>query len=277
MSHLLRFKTILELKRYSDSTITSYTNFVKIFANALNLQSEVLGNLHDKDIIVTIIKLVRIKAYSISSQKQLIGAINLFYKEIYNRNINFSIIYPVNKEQYLPCILAKDEIKLILKNTSNIKHKAILASIYGLGLRISEVVNLRVDDIDSKRMLVHVHNAKGKKDRMVMLPNKLLILLRVYFKDYNPKNYLFEGAKNGIYSQSSIRKILKVSANKSKIKKPITVHTLRHTFATHLLENGTDIRIIQKLLGHKNIKTTLLYTQVAESTIQNVQSPIDLI
>ena len=277
MSHLLRFKTILELKRYSDSTITSYTNFVKIFANALNLQTEVLGNLHDKDIIVTIIKLVRIKAYSISSQKQLIGAINLFYKEIYNRNINFSIIYPVNKEQYLPCILAKDEIKLILKNTSNIKHKAILASIYGLGLRISEVVNLRVDDIDSKRMLVHVHNAKGKKDRMVMLPNKLLILLRVYFKDYNPKNYLFEGAKNGIYSQSSIRKILKVSANKSKIKKPITVHTLRHTFATHLLENGTDIRIIQKLLGHKNIKTTLLYTQVAESTIQNVQSPIDLI
>ena len=152
-----------------------------------------------------------------------------------------------------------------------------MATIYGLGLRISELINLRVNDIDSDRMLVHIYNSKGKKDRIIMLPVNLLTLLRSYFKVYKPKQYLFEGQKNSTYSPSSIRKVLKASLAKAQIKKPTTVHTLRHTFATHLLENGTDVRIIQKLLGHKSIKTTLLYTQVAQSTIQNVQSPIDLL
>lgn len=278
MSHLETFKTILELKRYSKSTINTYLNFLTVFKQFLIIDFPNLEKLDDKDVITTIIEVVRTKHYGISSQKQLIGAINLFYKEIFKRHINFSMIYPTRNEQFLPHILSKTEIKSILNKTTNIKHKAILACIYGLGLRISEAINLKLNHIDSDRMLVHIHNAKGKRDRIVMLPNNLLILLRLYFKAYRPSDYLFEGQKKGTsYSESSIRKILKNALNKSHIKKPIKVHTLRHSFATHLLENGTDIRIIQKLLGHKNIKTTLVYTQVAESTIQNVKSPLDML
>lgn len=275
MSYLKAFKTILELKRYSESTIVMYVGFVKKFAEFLNINSEDLKKLEDRDVIATTISIVKTKSYSMSSQKQLIGAVNLFYKEFFKRQIDFSIIYPTRKEQYLPAVLSKSEIKTILKLTENIKHKTILATIYGLGLRISELIALKINDIDSDRMLVHIYNSKGKKDRIVMLPVSLLTLLRIYFKTYKPNCYLFEGQKGAMYSTSSVRKILKASVNKANIKKPVKVHTLRHTFATHLLENGTDIRIIQKLLGHKSIKTTLLYTHVAESTIQSVKSPID--
>lgn len=250
---------------------------MELFRKFFNLSDEHLEQLEDKDVITSIIKLVKTKNYSASSQKQLIGALNLFYKELFKRQIDFSIIYPVRRENYLPQILSKSEVKLLLDNTINIKHKAILSTIYGMGLRISEALNLKIIDIDSKRMLVHIKNAKGKKDRFVMLPENLLVLLREYFKKYRPEVYLFEGHYSKQYSASSIRKILKSSLNKAKIKKPTTVHTLRHTFATHLLENGTDIRIIQKLLGHKNIGTTLQYTQVAKSTIENVVSPLDTI
>ncbi|RKE95462.1 tyrosine-type recombinase/integrase [Ichthyenterobacterium magnum] len=275
MSYLLKFKTILELKRYTPNTMKTYLNFIKLFSEFFNFNDTHLEKLTDKDIITCTIKLVKIKQYSASSQKQLIGALNLFYKELFKRHIDFSIIYPSRSENYLPQILSKHEIKQILEHTNNIKHKAILATIYGMGLRISEAVNLKINDIDSNRMLVHIKNAKGKKDRIVMLPESLLALLRIYFKEYRPKVNLFEGQHSNAYSAGSIRKILKLSANKAKIKKPITVHTLRHTFATHLLENGTDIRIIQRLLGHKNIGTTLQYTQVAQSTITNVVSPLD--
>lgn len=276
MSHLKTYKTILELKRYSKSTINSYLNFLVVFKRFLNIDLPNFEKLEDKDVISTIVEIVKVKHYGISSQKQLIGAINLFYKELFKRQINFSIIYPTRNEHFLPYILSKAEVKLLLELTTNIKHKAILATIYGLGLRVSEALNLKINDVDSKRMLVHIHNAKGKKDRVVMLPNNLLILLRLYFKAYKPNTYLFEGQKKGLsYSASSVRKVLKEALNKTKIKKPVKVHTLRHSFATHLLENGTDIRIIQKLLGHKDIKTTLVYTQVAQSTIQNVKSPLD--
>ena len=277
MSHLLKFKTILELKRYTPNTIKTYLSFMELFSDFYNFNDNHLEKLEDKDVITSVIKLVKTKSYSLSSQKQLIGALNLFYKELYKRHIDFSIIYPTRRENYLPQILSKGEVKLILKNTNNIKHKAILATIYGMGLRISEALNLKINDIDSDRMLVHIKNAKGKKDRIVMLPESLLRLLRVYFKEYRPKIYLFEGHYEKQYSASSVRKVLKMALIKSDIKKPVTVHTLRHTFATHLLENGTDIRIIQKLLGHKNIGTTLQYTQVAKSTIKNVVSPLDTI
>ena len=275
MSHLLKFKTILELKRYSVNTIYVYINFLEMFVRFLNINPNDLKNLGDKDILLTIIKIVKIKNYSASSQKQVIGAISLFYKEMYKREINFSAIYPTQNEQYLPVILSKSEVKLILAQTKNLKHKAMLACIYGLGLRVGEVLGLKIKHIDSDRMLVHIHNAKGKKDRIIMLPDYLLKLLRQYFKAYTPNDYLFEGQSNKQYSASSIRKVFKKSLDVAKIKRTATLHSLRHSFATHLLENGTDIRIIQKLLGHKSIKTTLLYTQVAQSTIQNVQSPID--
>jgi site-specific recombinase XerD len=277
MSYLGTFKTILELKRYSTNTISMYLSGIKTVLNFLIIDENKLKDLHDKDILLAIINITKHKNYGSSSQKQLIGAVALFYKELYKREIDFSVIYPSQKEDFLPTILSKAEVKRILKHTTNIKHKAALAAIYGLGLRISELINLKVVDIDSDRMLVHIHNAKGKKDRMVMLPESLLIILRAYFKIYKPKTYLFEGRNDKVYSANSVRKVLKKAMVIAKITKPASLHTLRHSFATHLLENGTDIRIIQKLLGHKNIKTTLQYTRVAESTIQSVKSPLDLL
>lgn len=277
MSYLLKFKTILEIKRYSANTVESYVNSVKNFGLHYEYSATQIEKLEDKDVILSVINLVKNKSYSISSQKQLIGGLKLFYKEVFRREIDFSIIYPTRNTEYLAVILSKEEITSIIKSIENKKHKTIIAVIYGLGLRISEAVNLEVFDIDSNRMLVHIKNAKGKKDRMVMLPNNLLMMLREYFKIYKPQKYLFEGLKGAKYSDTSIRKILKKAADSVNINKKITVHTLRHSFATHLLENGTDIRIIQKLLGHKSINTTLQYVKVAQSTIQNVKSPIDYI
>jgi len=232
-------------------------------------------DLSEKEIIRSCINLIKEKKYSYSSQKQLLGAIKKFYLECLRRDINLKVIYPSRSPSELPDILSKQEIKALLKATKNIKHKAILATIYGLGLRISELINLKVADIDSERMLVSINQAKGKKDRVVMLPQNLLKLLRTYFQDYSPKEYLFEGQNAPQYSPSSIRKVLHKAVAKVGITKKVKVHTLRHSFATHLLENGTDVRIIQKLLGHNNLNTTMIYTQVANSALTQVKSPLD--
>ncbi|MDT7833278.1 tyrosine-type recombinase/integrase [Flavobacteriaceae bacterium S356] len=275
MSHLLDFKTILEIKRYSQNTIESYMSSLNTFTKEHEYTIEILEKLSDKDIILSSVNSIKKKNYSVSSQKQLIGALKLFYKEIFKRSIDFSIIYPTRKSEHLPSILSKKEMYDIITSTENCKHKTIIATIYGLGLRISELINLCIVDIDSDRMLVTIKNSKGKKDRVIMLPNNLLLLLRKYFIKYRPKVFLFEGVGYKKYSDSSIRKILKKAVVNCEIRKHVTVHTLRHSFATHLLENGTDIRIIQKLLGHKNINTTLVYVKVADSTIKNVKSPIE--
>ncbi len=275
MSHLLYFKTTLELKRYSSNTIKSYMSSLKNFAREYDYTPIQLEKLEEKDIIISSINIIKKRNYSISSQKQLIGALKLFYKEIFKRSIDFSIIYPTRKSESLPSILSKKEVSDIINSIDNYKHKTIIATIYGLGLRISELINLKIANIDSKRMLVIIKNSKEKKDRIVMLPNNLLELLRKYFIIYKPQNFLFEGMNNKQYSDSSIRKIFKKALLDNSIIKHATVYTLRHSFATHLLEKGTDIRIIQKILGHKNINTTLIYVKVAESTIKNVKSPID--
>tara|TARA_A100000171_G_scaffold25268_1_gene23610 strand:+ start:649 stop:1170 length:522 start_codon:yes stop_codon:yes gene_type:complete len=169
---------------------------------------------------------------------------------------------------------------MILSNVKNIKHKAILSTIYSAGLRISEVINLPIKAIDSDRMQIHIKNAKGNKDRYTILSKKVLDLLRVYFKQEKPHYWLFEGMgstkENPVqYSSRSIQNILKVAIKKTGIKKHITVLTLRHSFATHLLENGTDLRYIQNLLGHSNSKTTEVYTHITTKGFNQIVSPLD--
>ena len=146
---------------------------------------------------------------------------------------------------------------------------------YGMGLRVSEIVNLKIQHIDSKNMQVFIERAKGKKDRYVNLPETILEQLRMYFKEYKPKEYLFEGQYGGQYSARSVQLVFKNAMKGAKINKSVGIHSLRHSFATHLLENGTDIRFIQELLGHKDIKTTLIYTQVSDKSIRKVKSPLD--
>jgi integrase/recombinase XerD len=173
-------------------------------------------------------------------------------------------------------VLSKEEVKLILLAPSNIKHKAMLSLIYSCGLRCSELLNLRPEHIDSKRGLVIIKQSKGKKDRVTPLSLKLVELLREYYISIKPKEWLFEGQKLGTqYSEKSLQSVLKQSLEKSKIIKPVTLHWLRHSYATHLLEGGTDLRYIQELLGHNSSRTTEIYTHVSTNRLQNIKSPFD--
>jgi integrase/recombinase XerD len=172
-------------------------------------------------------------------------------------------------------VLSTNEVKRMFSKTTNLKHLLILKLCYGMGLRVSEVVNLKVKHIDSKRMQVLVASAKGKKDRYVNLPNSILEELRTYYKKYQPKEYLFEGQFGDKISIRTVQLIFKEAMNKANIQKSIGVHGLRHSFATHLIEMGTDINFVQKLLGHQDIKTTLIYTHVSNKLISKIISPLD--
>jgi integrase/recombinase XerD len=173
-------------------------------------------------------------------------------------------------------VLSKEEVKKILDAHSNLKHKAMLSMIYSCGLRRSELLNLKFSDIDSKRNIVIIRQSKGKKDRITPLSAKILDLLRRYYKEYSPKTYLFEGQeKNTQYSARSLEEVLKKSVKLASINKLVTLHWLRHSYATHLLESGTDLRYIQELLGHNSSKTTEIYTHVSTKNIQQIKSPFD--
>jgi site-specific recombinase XerD len=181
-----------------------------------------------------------------------------------------------HKDKKLPVVLSKEEVAKILSSIDNIKHKAILMIIYSAGLRVGEVVKLKVEDVDSNRMLVHVKGAKGRKDRYTLLSKTALEILREYWRKYKPAKWLFEGARDGRYlSTRTVEKLLTHACEKAGIKKEVSVHTLRHSFATHLLESGTDLRYIQELLGHANSKTTEIYTHVSTKSLGKIQSPLD--
>lgn len=273
--YLDQFKVILEIKRYSPNTISTYLGLLKVFFETNTLTGPRVEKMTEKELIPMMIAHINNRKYGYTSQKQFISASKLFFAEIFKKKFDLKIIYPTRKPHNLPNVLSKSEVKRLLQFTVNLKHKTMLTTIYALGLRSGELLNLKVANIDSDRMLVTIKAAKGKKDRIVMLSPKLLKLLRSYFKKYRPIDYLFEGQSGAAYSSASINKVFKNAKEKAGIKKYATLHTLRHSFATHLLENGTDIRVIQKLLGHNNIATTLLYTKVSNNLIGQVRSPLD--
>lgn len=275
MNYLDDFKKLLTIKRYSYRTIKSYSNALKTFF--LYFEHKNPEKINPSEIEQFINKMVLIDNISQSYQKVLVGSIKLFYNELLCKNYKLNYLYPDRPEKKLPVVLDKSEIKILLNSIQNLKHKAILSLIYSAGLRLSEVIEIKLTDIDSKRMLIKIVQGKGEKDRYVMLSDKLLVLLREYYREYKPKEYLFEGQKGGKYSSRSVQAIFKEALRKSNIKKKASVHTLRHSFATHLLESGVDIRIIQQLLGHNSLKTTQIYTQISSSKITEIKSPIDYI
>jgi site-specific recombinase XerD len=177
----------------------------------------------------------------------------------------------------LPKVISLQEVNALINNTNNIKHRCIVSLLYGAGLRRAELLNLKLTDIDSKRMVIEVRNGKGGKDRLTILSETVLSDLRRYYKEWKPKTYLFEGSKGKKYSPASVLNIVKKAARKAGIKKTVTPHMLRHSFATHLLENGTDLRYIQVLLGHNSTRTTEIYTQVAVNNIKIIKSPLELL
>ena len=205
----------------------------------------------------------------------MINSIKFYYERVFGGKRKIYLIERPRKENILPEVLSEEEVTAILKSISNLKHKALIMTIYSGGLRISELINLKVKDIDSNRMQIRIQQSKGKKDRYTLLSKKTLITLRQYFAEYKPKVWLFEGKEGEQYADSSIYQIFKKSLIKANITKKVSIHSLRHSFATHLLENGTDLRYIQSLLGHSSSKTTEIYTHITTKGFDQIKNPLD--
>ena len=266
---------ILKLKelRYSHNTEKTYKNAFEDFLNFNHTKD--IDKLNEQDIQTFLCHLVMERNVSTSYQNQAINAIKFYYEKVLGGTRKTYFIDRPKKEKTLPIVLSEEEIIMIIKSISNLKHKAIIMTIYSAGLRISECINLKLKDIDSNRMQIRVEQSKGKKDRYTLLSRKTLEILRAYFKEYKPKEYLFEGQYGGTYSATSIQTFFRESLKKIGITKKVTVHSLRHSFATHLLENGTNLRYIQSLLGHSSSKTTEVYTHVTTKGFEQLKSPID--
>lgn len=274
---LIEFEQKLILQRYSPSSIRNYKSAVKSFLEVAEKKFSHPNELDEISIEKYVLWKVQRHKIGSSQQRMIVASIDKFYASIYNKKLNIKHLYPARKSYSLPNYLTINEVKSLTSSLENIKHRCIIKLLYGSGLRLSELLHLKVTDIDSESMIIHIKNSKGNKDRVVMLSKALLEELRIYFIKYKPVDFLFEGQSGGMYSPKSVQVIVKNAASKAGIKKKVTPHTLRHSFATHLLEAGTDIRFIQQLLGHSSIKTTEIYTHIADVTKSKIKSPLDLL
>jgi integrase/recombinase XerD len=267
------YRNLLIQKRYAENTRSVYHSYFADFMRYFSGRE--LSSITKEEINNYILELINNKNISSSQQNQRINAIKFYYEKVLGRQKEYYNIERPRKEMKLPDVLSKVEVKLLLENTENLKHKSIIALIYSCGLRRSEIVNLRLKDIDFNRMLIKICGAKGKKDRYVQLSSGLQPMINEYIRQYNPKEFLFNGQIILHYTGSSILKIIQQAAKRAGINKRVYPHILRHSFATHHLEQGTDLRYIQEWLGHESSKTTEIYTHVAESTFRNFKNPID--
>ena len=270
---LKRFIEVIQLKGYSVSTLKTYRNEFGVFLNYL--KQTPAENCSTEDIRQYILYCINELQLSEATVHSRINAIKFYYEQVLKREQFLLEIPRPKKRLQLPKVIAPTDIKRLFEAITNLKHNTMLKLCYGLGLRVSEIVNLKITDIDSYSMQVLIEQAKGKKDRYVNLPESILPQLRSYFIEYKPKKYLFEGQYGGQYSTRSAQQVFKNALQKAKINKTVGIHSLRHSFATHLLEQGTDIRFIQELLGHNDIKTTLIYTEVSNKSIRKIISPLD--
>jgi len=271
---IIRFETWLLSKRYSKSTMKTYCDALRVFFTYhKNISIQHITMQH---IIQFNNEYIIGRSLSISYQNQFVNALKLFYLIIQNTNVIIENIARPRREYRLPNVLSKEEVKLLLNTHRNLKHRTMLCLLYSCGLRSGELLNLQPIHIDSKRNIILIKQSKGKKDRIVPLSSKILEMLREYYRLYKPKTYLFEGQKIGEkYDSRSLQLVLKQAVKKAGIQKPVTLHWLRHSYATHLLESGTDLRYIQELLGHNSSKTTEIYTHVSTKNIQHIKSPFD--
>ena len=272
---LNQFFLYLRGKKYSKSTIDSYTFFIADFISFHSKKN--LENLNNRDVELFIEQVFIPKDYSVSTHRQFISAVKLFIAFYPHSEINNLKLERPKKDRKLPNVLSQEEIISLIRITKNIKHRAIISLLYSCGLRISEVINLRLIHIDLSRRQLMIKNAKGRKDRFVVLAQSFIPILHSYLSAYKPDYYFVEGQKKGKYTQSSIRKFLNKNCIEAGIQKKVTPHTLRHSYATHLLENGVGLRHIQELLGHVKPETTMIYTHVAKKDLLEIQSPLDTI
>ena len=262
----------LRIKRYSQNTIDTYIACLRAFF--IHFKGRDKSKLTKEEVLDYMDTLVK-KGYAKSTQNQYINAIKFYYEKCLNRDREFYLLDRPIKDKKLPVVMSKEETELMFGELHNLKHKTIMVLIYSCGLRISELLNLRIDEIDDKRMLINIRSSKGNKDRQVQLTENVLILLKKYYNYYLPQEYVINGINGGKYSSTSVQKIIKAACKRAGINKNVTPHTLRHSFATHLLEAGTDIRYIQTILGHNSIRTTEIYTHVSSSHLKNIKNPSD--
>ncbi len=270
---LTAYLSLLKLKNYSDNTITVYRNwFIQFLFYFKDKKPSTITTPMIMDYLLTFRNSAK---WSVTSQNQLINAIKFFYEKLLHRPLEVYHLPRAQKPEQLPTVFDESEISAIIKATDNLKHRTIICLAYAGGLRVSEIINLKISDVDSKRMVIYLRQAKGKKDRMVMLSEKLLVLLRTYYKEYTPGLWLFEGQKGEQYSTRSIQIVIAQAKDKAGILKKGSIHALRHSFATHLLEAGTDLLSIKELLGHNSLRTTMNYTHVSKKQISKIRSPFD--
>lgn len=266
-----KFVKYLNGLRFSKSTIKTYWNFVEKFIKMYPKNT----NYTETDVARFIEEQIAERDYSISSHRQCISALKHYFEYTGHALFDMDKLKRPKKSAYLPTVLSKEEMLDLLRATRNLKHRSTLALIYSSGLRIGELLKLELKDIDIDRRQIFIRQGKGRKDRYVMLAESFLPLLFNYLQTYEPKKYFVEGLQGTTYSGSAIRSFLKDSCRRARIKKRITPHSLRHSFATHMLENGTDLRYIQELLGHAKPETTMIYTHVAQKDLVKIQSPLD--
>jgi site-specific recombinase XerD len=268
------FKAWLQSRRYSNSTIKTYTEAIKVFLSYYCEKHP--SEISNTDVVLFNRNFIIKNDYSASYQNQVINAIKLFYLKVENRTISLDEIERPKRYRPLPKVIPKEAIEKMLTVIPNLKHKTALTIIYACGLRRGELINLKLNDLDSKRLTITIKNGKGQKDRVLPVSQKLMGLIIKYYKLYKPLHYLIEGQQKGEkYSETSLEKIFYKYLGKVYKNHNFTLHCMRHSYATHLLEAGVSLRYIQELLGHKSSKTTEIYTHVSMTGLKNIKNPTD--
>lgn len=266
-----KYSTDIRLLYNSKATQDNYKSQVFCFLNHFKNEVEPKSIDNDK------IKEWLLEAKTINTRKHRLCALNSFYKVTVGMPSKTQKIPYPKADKKLPIVLSQEEVQRMFNVCENLKHKVILALLYSCGLRVSELINLTWKDIDRSRMIINIIQGKGKKDRQVMLSESLIPLLENYYRIYKTKTYVLDGQFSDRYSSTSVNQVMKQLAEKAGINKRVYTHLMRHNCFTHMVENGTDINLIQKLAGHSNVKTTLVYTHISHNFISKIQSPINQI
>nr|MBI1230516.1 tyrosine-type recombinase/integrase [Cytophagales bacterium] len=270
---ITRFKDWLRNRRYSESTIKTYSEAVALFFRFL--ENKTPSTITNEDLEIFNRDYIIRRKYSASYQSQVINGVKLYFGILEERQLNPEIIKRPKRPKTLPNVLSKEEIVAILQALTNAKHRFMLMLLYSCGLRKGELLNMRVSHLQPERDIILIKQGKGNKDRIVRFPEMLKKEYTDFVKVYKPKTYVIEGRDGGKYSEQSLSEVVHKAVELAGIKKPVTPHWFRHTYATHLHEGGTDIRYIQELLGHKSSKTTEIYTHVSNRKIKEIRSPIE--
>lgn len=267
------YLSFLRGKRYSQSTLKTYRSFIEKFLLSIDKAPEELTN---RDLELFFEREIAGRNYAVSTHRQCVSALKHFAGLQQLPELEAAAINSPRKDKTLPTVLSKEEVIDLLRATRNLKHRALFALLYASGLRVGEALNLKLNAIDIDRRQIIIRSGKGRKDRFVTMAESFIPLLLNYLDTYRPKSYFVEGATGGQYSGSSVRAALKQACSRAGLKKRVTPHCLRHSFATHMLENGIDIRYIQSLLGHSSPETTMIYTHVTQKDLMQIRSPLDV-